>query len=301
MKYWVSVLMVLFISLGLVACGQEQVKPEKKNQLTYSNLVDKQTQDDVKTEFLAAGVSEEALDGFFKDLNEYNETIDHLDLVKSGFKTIDGLIPVYDQLSLMEHWEAKQAERLGHNCRLTTYRLLNEFIAIKDPKIEDDTMLFAEKEIVLTEPNLLDGGDENEFLSLFAHIPTQDTTDVATHVETLKKNWQNKGLRFTNDKISMVSVVFNSNFEEKKDTAQLFIGHVGLLWEKEGKLYFLEKLSFTEPYQLVQFDTRQDLSDYLMNRYDVDTVDNTAIPFVMENDQLIEGYRPNFDKGKSAQ
>ena len=299
MKYWLSGLVILFISLGLVACGQEPLKPEKKNQLTYSNLVDQQMQDEVSADFLAAGVPKEALDGFFKDLNEYNETIEHLDLVESGFKTIEGLIPVYDQLSLIEHWEAKQAERLGHNCRLTTYRLLNEFIAIKEPKIEDDTMLFAEKEIVLTEPNLLDGGDENEFLSLFAHIPTKATKDVATHVDTLKKNWQEKGVTFTNDQISMVSVVFNSNFEGKKDTSQLFIGHVGLLWEKKGKLYFLEKLSFTEPYQLVQFETRQDLSDYLMNRYDIDTVDNTAIPFVMENDQLIEGYRPNFDKGKT--
>ena len=61
----------------------------------------------------------------------------------------------------------------------------------------------------------------------------------------------------------------------------------------EGKLLFVEKLAFQEPYQAIIFDNRTQLSDYLMNHYDVEWEQPNAIPFIMENDVLMEGYRPN--------
>ena len=73
----------------------------------------------------------------------------------------------------------------------------------------------------------------------------------------------------------------------------IFVGHVGVLLPFEGKLLFIEKLAFQEPYQAILFANRTELSDYLMNRYDVEWEQPNAIPFIMENDSLMKGYRPN--------
>lgn len=66
-----------------------------------------------------------------------------------------------------------------------------------------------------------------------------------------------------------------------------------LIPSEDGKLLFLEKLSFQDPYQAVKFDNRIDLNDYLMNKYDISWDQPTAKPFIMENGELFEGYRAN--------
>ena len=72
-----------------------------------------------------------------------------------------------------------------------------------------------------------------------------------------------------------------------------------LIPARDGQLYFIEKLAFQEPYQMIKFSSRQDLSDYLMNKYDIEKNQPNARPFVMENDQLISGYRANPDNPDS--
>ena len=68
----------------------------------------------------------------------------------------------------------------------------------------------------------------------------------------------------------------------------LFIGHVGvLLTADDGTLYFVEKVAFQEPYRLLHFADRTELSDYLMGKYDVSWGQNTAQPFIMENGELM--------------
>lgn len=66
----------------------------------------------------------------------------------------------------------------------------------------------------------------------------------------------------------------------------------------DNKLIFIEKLSFQEPYQAVKFNNRTELNDFLMHRYDVEWNQPTSIPFIFENDDLLEGYRPNENKVK---
>ena len=44
---------------------------------------------------------------------------------------------------------------------------------------------------------------------------------------------------------------------------------------------------------LFKFNRRVELNDYLMNKYDISWGQPTAMPFIMENDELLEGYREN--------
>ena len=52
--------------------------------------------------------------------------------------------------------------------------------------------------------------------------------------------------------------------------------------------------------ELLRFADRTELSDYLMGKYDVSWGQSTARPFIMENDELMEGWRSNPDSADAA-
>ena len=52
---------------------------------------------------------------------------------------------------------------------------------------------------------------------------------------------------------------------------------------KDKKLLFVEKLSFSLPYQVLKFENRKQLKNYLMGMYDISWGQEEAKPFIMEN------------------
>ena len=119
-----------------------------------------------------------------------------------------------------------------------------------------------------------------------------DSTEVEAQVKALQEGWAARGIAFADSKASMISVVFHDKFSDEDNT--LFVGHVGVLLPTEdGSLYFIEKVAFQEPYRLVKLQNRTELSDYLMEKYDTSWGQDTTRPFIMENDTLMDGYRPN--------
>ena len=119
-----------------------------------------------------------------------------------------------------------------------------------------------------------------------------DSTEVEAQAKALQEGWTARGIAFADSRASMISVVFHDKFSDEDNT--LFIGHVGVLLPAEdGSLYFIEKVAFQEPYRLVKLQNRTELSDYLMEKYDTSWGQDTTRPFIMENDTLMDGYRPN--------
>lgn len=130
------------------------------------------------------------------------------------------------------------------------------------------------------------------FDTIFRQVNTKNTTDIEYHLEQIKKEWKERGVKFNKDvKVSLISVFFHDTLEGNNNT--LFAGHVGILLPTEdSKIFFIEKLSFQEPYQVILFANREHLSDYLMHKYDTQWGQDAAVPFIMENDDLLKGYRP---------
>lgn len=179
---------------------------------------------------------------------------------------------------------------------------------IKIEKTETNSKnLFIDLEAISTDSQKLFSDDEKAiFESFYSQISTNLTKDISVHLDTVKKNWQEKWITFPfkNDKTkaSLISVFFHSYFEKTGDIPEennLFIGHIWVLVPTSDGLIFVEKISFTEPYQALKFKSRSELNDYLMNKYDVEYNQPTASPFILENDELLEGYRPNLNKQKS--
>lgn len=218
-------------------------------------------------------------------------------MVKNGFKKSHTLTPHYDIVSIDEKWASKNGIFPGYNCRITTYGMMKDFVEIKHPEIQDAQNLFIDEDALKTNPKKLFSIEETEnFKSLFSRVPTTLHKDVSKHAKLVQEKWKEKGITFPNSgdksKASYIFVLFHSSISEQEN--YLFIGHTGVLIPTEnGKLLFIEKLTFGEPYQALKFNNRTELNDYLMNRYDVEWNQPTSKPFIFENDQLIKGYRPS--------
>ena len=279
--------------------AQEKTAPT----LTYSNLVDTPTQEKVQQALTAAGISAQHVAAFLESVALFNRTAGaKANLVPEGFVTIDSLLPKYDEVAIQTDWMAKYPAFQGYNCRLTSFTLLRDLIAFPDKKFAsgEDEVLFIDRESLRNAPKkLFTPAEENDFFALFTEVPTTNTKDINTHLQAMQRAWKERGItfRYKGDptKASLISAVFHSQITPEEN--MLFVGHVGVLVPYEGKLLFIEKLAFQEPYQAIIFANRTELSDYLMNRYDVEWEQPNAIPFIMENDQLMDGYRPNPYKG----
>lgn len=294
MKKAFNILLIISIFLiTLTGCSNKSVKKEEeyKKDLTYSNLTDSSSQAEVKKAMKSAGILSENIDSFFQNVNYYNNAIEKKSLVKDGFVTIDSLEPEYDQSAMEEMWNTKNPEFIGYNCRITSFDLMKKMISVGNPDTKNSRELFMDEDALEHSPKkLFNKVEQEEFKSVFSFVPTENTKDISVHLNKVKEDWKNKDIKFLNkDKVSLISVFFHSDEDN-----YLFIGHAGVLIPSEdGKLLFVEKLSFQEPYQVIKFNNRIELNDYLMNKYDISWDQPTAKPFIMENDQLLEGYREN--------
>jgi|LFRM01.1.fsa_nt_gb hypothetical protein len=272
----------------MVSINKPEANEEVKNSLTYSNLLDSVSQAEVRNAMELAEIPTENIDTFFQNVNDFNSTVEGETLVENGFITIDSLEPEYDDIGMIEMWDAKYPMFIGYNCRLTTYDLMKDNISIGKPDTTNaDWMVFDENAIEYSPKEIFSEEEHKEFQTLFASIPAENTKDISVHLKNVQEDWKNKEIELLKgDKSSIISVFFHDEFE------YLFIGHMGVLIPTEdGKLLFIEKLTFQAPYQAIKFDNRVDLNDYLMNKYDISWNQPTAKPFIMENDQLLEGYR----------
>ncbi len=292
-------LMALGLVVWLAGCARQPVsQPEDRTmRLMYSNLADSTSQEEVREAMEVAAIPENTVNTFFQDVTQFNGIIEGTDLQKEGFKTIDSLQPEYDWVTMLDMWEAKNPEFIGYNCRITSYDLIKDSLTIGKPDPLRADWLMFDKSAIESSPRPLFTEDEYiKFQALFSSIPTEETKDVPFHVKKVQDEWKDKEIVFPDsDTLSVISVFFHD------EEGYLFIGHMGLLFSfEDDTLLFIEKINFQEPYQAIKFEDRVALNDYLMNKYDISWNQPTASPFIMENDQLLEGYRVNPDNPEYA-
>jgi len=267
--------------------------------ITYSNLADEKTQNEVQEILKNSGISSQNINLFFQSVNYYNKKTENTDLIKSDFVNSQNINPTYDEAKIQKLWDKNSSNFVGFNCRITAFTLMKDFITTKNSLAKSGEMLFMDMESLKNLPfKLFSETEKDKFVNLFSEIPTKATKDVKIHVENVKNVWKERGVKFDkNSKVSMISVFFHFNDEPEENI--LFIGHVGVLVsEKNGKLLFIEKLAFQQPYQVLKFNSRTELNDYLMNKYDTAWGQPVAKPFIMENDELLKGYRNNPNNNK---
>lgn len=287
-------LILLMSSLALLAACTSNLKPTDETLLssqpasttsgiTYSNLVDKASQE-ILVSTIGEAIPQVDVEQFLTQVNRFNETVPTDSMVQKGFEVSEQLVPAYDVAAMSEEWTKKFPYFPGYNCRLTTFQLLHSLIDIAKTDHADDSLLFIDQDAINHAPqeSQLIPEDRARFQALYGAISTENVTDIAVHQKKVVDYWKEHGINFRTGDIKMISVWFHDQIDS--ENTKLFIGHVGVLIPSVDGYLFVEKISFEEPYQVLKFDKKAQVKDYLMGKYDVDTSGSTK-PFLMENNQ----------------
>ena len=290
---------VILIASAFAGCGADTDLPDKRpalEKIAYTNLNDSVSRKLLEDMLSGAGVSGNRIQGFFNRVDSFNESM-RGEWLTTGFEEAELLYTKYDPYAMQDEWAAKNGAFPGYNCRITAMSLFGDFLSVSaDSQINaGEDVLFVDEETLKTDPDALGGSSLADFRALYSSMKAEDTTEIKRHVQTVQEEWASRGVTFReNERIRLITVFFHDKPSEEESL--LFVGHVGvLLTAEDGTLYFVEKVAFQEPYRLLRFADRTALSDYLMGKYDTSWGQDTASPFIMENDKLMNGWRTNPD------
>lgn len=157
--------------------------------------------------------------------------------------------PDYDLERIDQLWTDKNDLFIGTNCRINAYMLLKNNITV-DKDTYDDELLFLDIDAI-ENGELFDNEELLEFKKLFSRVETTNSTEKKTHGQRMGEFFSD--VEFDPD-VRVTSVVIHDNL----DGDYLFVGHSGVLVEDDGGYLFIEKLSFSEPYQAIRFNLVED-------------------------------------------
>ena len=289
-------LCALMIFAAATGCGKQEEPTTEQPALEtveYSNLADDDSRKQLFELLSDVGIEEARITTLMDRVEQFNASVKS-EWLTDGFESAAPTDTKYDPYDMQDEWTAANGSFPGYNCRITAFGLFSEWITARadQPETQGEDSLFADLETIDADPDALCGDSTAKFCALFAPVNAVDSTEVEAQVKALQEGWAARGITFTDSKASMISVIFHDKFSDEDNT--LFVGHVGVLLPAEdGSLYFIEKVAFQEPYRLVKLQNRTELSDYLMEKYDTSWGQDTTRPFIMENDTLMDGYRPN--------
>ena len=255
----------------------EEPSDKDDDTIMYTNLTKDETKDQLKKTLMGKGLDYADLNAFIKNLDEYNESADANELA-SDFTKYNDEVAYYNS---MDKFAEKNPDFLGINCRITTFTLMKHNLDIAK-EIEDKSSVLDFDKKAISDKNLFNEDELKKFITYYAPINIKD--EKAKYEDLIINEFNERGIKFKNDDVKVVSVYLNSN--DEIDGNILFIGHTGLMYEEQGKIYFLEKLSFQEPYQLLKFSSKKDLCDYLMKKYNQDMGEGTHEAIITENDKV---------------
>ena len=288
---------VILIASAFTGCGADADSPDKRpalEKIAYTNLNDSVSRKLLEDMLSGAGVSGSRIQGFFNRVDSFNESMRE-EWLTTGFEEAELLYTKYDPYAMQDEWTAKNGTFPGYNCRITAMSLFGDFLSVSaDSQINaGEDVLFVDEETLKTDPDALGGSSLADFQALYSSMKAEDTTEIKRHVQTVQEEWASRGVIFReNERIHLITVFFHDKPTEEESL--LFVGHVGvLLTAEDGTLYFVEKVAFQEPYRMLRFADRTALSDYLMGKYDTSWGQDTASPFIMENDKLMDTKSPH--------
>lgn len=288
--------LVLCTLLGVsifAGCGVAEPIPAL-DRIEYTNLNDRASREFLQELLSDAGVSDGRIQGFFCRVGHFNDSVKQ-EWLTDGFEEAGLLYTKYDPYTMQDEWTAKNGTFPGYNCRITAMSLFGDFLSVSaDSQIHaGEDVLFVDKETLKTDPDALGGSSLADFCALYSSMKTEHTTEIKRHVQAVQEEWASRGVIFReNERIRLITVFFHDKPTEEESL--LFVGHVGvLLTAEDGTLYFVEKVAFQEPYRMLRFADRTALNDYLMGKYDTSWGQDTASPFIMENDKLMDVKSPH--------
>ena len=181
---------ILILCLGLVTltgCSTDNQSSNKQAEnITYANLTDKATQEEIVSILNIYGIPKAQTDTLIDWADDFNQRVASPKLPE-GFVSMEG--NYVDYTSVILNPKAEQNDTLSYdpeaNCRLTAFMLLKNFIQTNQTKDETDTYLvFDVERIDQTEQFKLKEKERNNYYALYNWIPVRFPGHVGVLVET---------------------------------------------------------------------------------------------------------------------
>ena len=255
------------------------VNPEVK----FSNLISEEDQSALSKDLEKAGIKESYIKDYINYVNIYNETAPKS--VLNGWNTLDKIN--YDPYEISDVWVQKYPDFVGVCCRMAAFTLLRDVIVVNNtdfPKTSMESLAFDSYSFEMMPTKYMTDENLKAFENFYAPIPTNLSTNKEDQKKVLEQAFKERGIQFKNSDLKFIGLVGHDTIDESNPF--LFIGHAGVIYEKNGSVYLLEKLAFQEPYQWIEFPSEEEIIKYFEAKYNLDTTGNMAEPIYMINDRL---------------
>ncbi|WP_042276091.1 DUF4300 family protein [[Clostridium] dakarense] len=277
--------------LLVTGCANNNIGETDKaegSKLTYSNLIDDKTQNEIKNILIENKIDEKQAGYFVKLVQSYNDQsdINKLKTSKKGFTSIGTKQVPYDEAYLGEKWDYNKLNYSDFNCRLTALTIFKNYIKSEEKFKGDDSNLMFDIDAIDNNPiSRFTKEDVDKFINLYASIPVENSQDVDKHAQAIIKELEKRKISFLNNEtVSMINV-----FLHAPEDSIVFVGHVGISIKTKDGLLFIEKYGASLPYQVSKFKDKAELKAYLMDRLDNNTSgDGSSKPIIMENNELMK-------------
>lgn len=286
-RYKFILVFTIVIGILMCVCGCDDINKKTNKEISFSNIIEKKEVDLLSTLFKESNISQKNGDKILSSINDYNDTIGVDLLNKNGIIDLSSAIPQYDDVKIDEMWLKKNDMFIGYNCRITAFQLMKDFITVEDISKSNESSIFMDLDALnYSKDNYFSKDEMNKFKAIYSTIETTSSKDFNEQFKIQKDYWDSIGVKFNeNNKMSLISVYLHNHFSENEN--ELIIGHTGILFNTEDGYIFFEKLSFQLPYQMIRFNSKKELKQYLMSSYDIDTTGECSKPFILENNHLL--------------
>ena len=255
------------------------VNPEVK----FSNLTSEEDQSELSKDLGKAGIKESYIKDYIYYVNLYNETAP--ESILDGWNTLDKVN--YDPYEINDVWVQKYPDFVGVCCRMAAFTLLRDDILVNNTDFQKTsmwTLAFDSNSFEMMPIKYMTDENLEAFENFYAPMPTSTSTDKEVQKKVLEQTLKERGIQFKNSNLKFIGMVGHNTVDESNPF--LFIDHAGVIYEKNGSVYLLEKLAFQEPYQWIEFPSEEEIIKYFESKYNLDSTGKMAEPIYMINDKL---------------
>ncbi|MBR2751710.1 MAG: DUF4300 family protein [Clostridiales bacterium] len=283
----------LCLILLVTGCGTQNSKTESQGSpydAVYSNLVDLESQDVLRTALEEAGVQKPYIDALLENIIQYNAATGDILPVQSGFAVFtENAASAYDSTKLERKWKSKYGNLTGRrNCRLTAFEAMGSLISYDTASQVTEPMMLVE----INDSSVFQSdSDIRQFTLLFNGIESSENISVSEQAEQINEYWRQTGISFQgNNNISLISIWFNgSDIYDDSDQYILHCGHAAvLIHTKSEGVMLLEKLDYNFPYQLIIFPGEEQALKYIVDFNCAENNDSEIVPIVFVDDRLLK-------------
>lgn len=296
-----SLTVTLFATLLISGCSFNESSGEKVSEhsiqkvelidlinLDYSNINDKTTQNKISKLLMKNKVEENDIEMFIKSVQNYYKSIEGIELLKYSEKLSDLQVP-YNQYELTNKWMENNIDFADQNCRLTAFRIFNDFIISESElnyKQMDITNLEFDIDALQYNPDAKFSEDDiNKFVNLFSNISVTDINNVEQSAKDISLELEKRKISFkVDDNISIIN-----GYIQNPENNAVFVGHTGIAIDSNEGVVFIEKYGSGLPYQMTVFQDKEELKAYMWDRLKMGFTGETSSdkPIIMENNKLM--------------